>query len=284
MEKIDHGVLIVVAGHSYYGRMAYCLAHSIKAMDSSIQIALVYNGNSMNHVMPDQFEFFDHIIKMPESVPANPICKLYGAKYSPFKKTVLLDADTLWLPFLLPSDLFKSLEGLHFTGITEGNEVDPHPNYFFWGDINEIKEKYKLKTKLHQWRSEFIYFDEEGFNILERALEITENHGLKSVMNFAHNVPDELGINIATAEAGIEPHIYKWQPTYWPMMHNNNIPAIAVLGQKYYLMSFGSNRASATVRGVYDLIMKAACMKTRRQHVFPLIQKKDFLPKERNLM
>lgn len=274
----------MVAGHPFYGRMAYNLAMSIKAIDKEIQIAIVYNGNSLNHIMSDQMEFFDHVIKMPEDVPANPICKLYGAKYSPFEKTMLLDADTLWLPFLKPADLFAILEPYHFTGITEGHEDDPHKQYYFWADVKEIKSKYTLKTKLHQWRSEFVYYDQEGAKILARALEITKNHGLSSVMNFAHNVPDELGINIATAEAGIVPHIYKWQPTYWPMMHGNNIPSIAILGQKYYLMSFGSNRASATVRGVYDLIMKFACMETKKQHVFPILQKKDFLPKERNLM
>lgn len=281
---LEKGIVIVVTGHSYYGRMAYCLALSIKAVDPSVQIAIMYNGNALNHLGTDQYEFFDHVIKLDDSVPSNPICKLYGALLSPFDKTIVLDADTLWLPFNQPSKVFDELEGVDFTGITEGREDDPHPQYFFWANVEEIKEKYKLKTQIYQWRSEFIYFTRAGRRILERALEITLNPGLDSVMKFAYNVPDELGINIATAEAGVLPHQYKFIPTYWPMMHGNSIPAISQLGLKYYLVSFGSNRASNTVRGVYDIIMGAACTAIKRRHVFPLIQKKDFLPKERNLM
>lgn len=282
--QLEKGYCFVVTGHPYYGRNAYCLAMSIKAMNPDAQIAVMYNGTALNHLGPDQFEFFDHVIKMPDHVPPNPICKLYGAQMSPFDKTIVLDADTLWLPFKDPIDVFDIFGDAHFSGITEGKEDDPHPNYYFWADVGEIKSKYTFKTMMHQWRSEFIYFDREGRSIIDRALEIVLNPDLKTVMKFALNVPDELGINIATAEAGIVPHEYKWQPTYWPLMHNHNVPALAVMGAKHYLMSFGSNRASDVVRRAYDQIMGSAATKLERKHVFPLIQKRDFLPKERNLM
>lgn len=283
IENMDRGFVIFACGHPLYGRAAYNLAMSLKAA-GDVQICVLCNGRAMNHINPDQLDFFDHVIQIDDDVPATTNCKLYANQYTPFKKSILLDADMLWLPYTDPAKLFEKFEPYHFTGITEGKEDHlPKPHYFFWADVNEIKEKYNLKVMLHQWRSEFIYFDEEGGAVLDRALEIVKNPGLDSIKQFAHSTPDELGINIATAEAGILPHEYRWTPAYWPMRFGNQIPAMKELRQKYSMMSFGSHTSSNTLKGVYDMIMKNVAAKFGKPHIFRLIDKQHNIPERKTM-
>lgn len=280
---MEKGIVIVCCGHAYYGRFAYNLLITIKAMED-FPVCVMYNGPALNHLSAQQLDLFDYIIQIDESIGANTMCKLHAPKFTPFEKTLLLDADTLWLPKKLPSELFSEVEGLHFASITEGKESDPNKNYFFWADTGEIRQKYEIKSEIHQWRSEVVYFDAEGANVLIRALEICKDHKLNSVSNFAHAVPDELGINIATAEMGILPHKYKWQPSFWPNMTGGIFKSDNELYNNYYLISFGSNTASGTLKKVYGNITQVAFNKMKKQNVFPLIEKKSFLPQVRNKM
>ena len=131
----EQGFLIFVTGHPYFGRHAYNLASSIKAMDAEAEIAICYNGNAMNHLAEHQYDVFDYVIKADDKIPASHICKLYAPEYTPFKRTVLLDADMLWMQFKKPSELFDELKDVDFTALNEGNEADPHPKYFFWANV-----------------------------------------------------------------------------------------------------------------------------------------------------
>lgn len=278
------GIVIFACGHPLYGCAAYNLAMSLKAM-GNVEICVLFNGRGMAYISPDQLEFFDHVIHIDESIPANTNCKLYANQYTPFDETLLLDADLLYLPFYDPNKLFDELAGLVLTGITEGKEDEPKvsPPYFFWADVTEMKEKYIQKVMMYQWRTEVMYFNKEGGKIIDRALEIVQNHGLASIKLFAHHVPDELGINLATAEAGIIPHKYKWIPSYWPPMHGNKIPALKELKDEYYFISFGGVGLGSTLKGVYDIIASNSCNKFHKQHIFRLMDKKNNIP-ERALM
>lgn len=276
------GIIIVATGHPAYGRMAYNLAVSIKAVEN-FPVAVLYAGNSLRHLSEQQKAYFDHMIEMGEEVQDGTCSKLWAYKYTPFDCSLLLDADMLWLPKQKPSDLFKSLEGVTFTGITEGSEDNPNAKYYFWADVAEIKAVYKPEGKLYQWRSEVLYFTRDADSIFEEAIEIVNNPRLETIKLFAHRPPDELGINIATAKRSIVPHIMKWQPSFWHLLNNNQIPDYASLYMKYWLISFGSNMVTGTLKKIYDKIMKAACYKLGLQHVFQIESKRNFLT-ERNKM
>lgn len=279
---ITNGIAIVATGHPYYARMAYNLAVSIKAVEN-FPVAILYNGNALAHIGSHQIGIFDEVIEMDDSIEATQSCKLYAQEYTPFDNTLLLDADTLWLAKNKPSELFETLKDVDFTGITEGRDDDPNPNYYFWADIGEIREQYNITGSIHQWRTEFVYFNQKGKEIMNKALEIVKNQQLKSLKLFAYSVPDELGINIAAAMASVAPHIYKWKPSFWHALHGGAIPDPAKLAD-YYIFSFGSNTASGTLKKVYDQIMKAACWKMGVNHVFPLKAKREFLPTVRDKM
>jgi hypothetical protein len=279
---MSKGIIIVATGNAHYGRLAYNLAVSIKSVED-FPIAVLYNGSALSHIGSHQIGVFDYVIEMDEWIAANQGSKMYCADYTPFSESLLLDADMLWLPNRKPSELFEELKDVDFTGITEGKDTEPAKNYFFWADVGEIREVYGVAGDIYQWRTEVVYFNEKGKEIIRKANEITNNPRLKSIKLFAYTVADELGINIAAAMAGVAPHVYKWKASYWHLMNGNIIPEPKKLYDEYYLLSLGGNVSSGTIRKFYDSIMKASCYKLELQHVFPLKSKREYL-KERDKM
>ena len=277
-----NGIVIIATGHSYYGRYAYNLAVSIKAVED-FPIAILYNGTALSHIGQHQIGIFDYVIEMDSEIQASQSSKLYAPLYTPFENSLLLDADTLWLPKQNPSELFESLKDVDFTSITEGKDIEPSKEYFFWADVGEIRQVYNTENTIYQWRTEVMYFNKKGGEILLKALEIVKNPRLKTLKMFAYKVPDELGINIACAINNIHPHIYKWRPSFWHLLNGGFIPEPTKLTE-YYIISFGSNSASGTLKKVYDQIMRAACSKLGLNHVFPLHAKREFLRTERDKM
>lgn len=268
--------------------MAYNLAMSIKAVDPDFQICIIHSERSLNHLSDNQKRFFDLMVLLPEEQVKGFACKLHLDELSPFDETLFLDADMAWLPKQSPSELMDELADVEYTGITEGyfdiekqDRKEVSKKYYFWADVDEIVKKYELKTGIiYQWRSEVIYFKKTSKvkSFFATAREIHSSHGLKSIIMFGNQIPDELGINISAAIHAIEPHQYKWVPALWPRLHGNNTTNFEEIYNRYYLLSCGSNYATGDIKKLYDRIIKCAANKFHTQHVFPLIDKKSFIP------
>jgi hypothetical protein len=271
------GIVIIATSHAYYGRMAYNLAVTIKATED-VLIALLYRSPAIDHLNGTQLSYFDHLINLPEDVPAGYQTKLHLDELSPFDNTLYLDADMLWLPYRKPSELFAELSGNEYTGITEGKVRDVNHGYYFWADLAELQQVYGSDWTFHQWRSEVIYF-EKGTPVFAtaRSLDLTE---LRTAKKFGGCLPDELYLNIATALLCIEPHKYKWTPAYWPRLYKDVIPKDL---SSYYLLSFGSNYASSKMKTTYRTVLTSACNKLGIRPMFGLDSKRSFM-KERQKM
>lgn len=292
MLKQEQGILLLAIGHPYYGRMAYNLAMSIKAIDASVHITLVYTEGAIAHINQRNMWIFDN--KMPYPQTEKPFgVKLELYDLTPYDRTLYIDVDTLWVNKESPAKLFEQLNGIPFTGITEGmhdyedpSKSDPSKKYFFWADLEEIKKVYPLeswsdaKKVIYQWRSEFIYFEkceeaEELFIVMKNVYKNADK--LQSIRMFADHIPDELAINIAAAMAGIHPHIYKWRPSFWDRLNGDNMPPIEALQSSYYIISCGSNASGGALKRIYNRVTAACAYRLKLQHVFPLISKKEML-------
>lgn len=275
------GIVIFALGHPYYGRYAYNLALTIKAVED-ITIALISDESGISHLNTKQRSLFDQHIEHKVDMTADCSAKLWAYDLSPFDQTIVLDADMLWLPKNKPSQLFDSLTGIPFTAITEGDTDKPAGHYFFWADAQEIREKYSVE-KIHQWRTEVMYFEKSELaeGLFKDAKKIYRNHGLKTVKEFAGVVPDEMAINISAAIHHVEPHQLNWQPSYWPQLYQNHIPDYGTLYDRYYLLSVGGNHNADNVKLLYNNIMKAQASKLGLQHLFPLWSKNTFLEQRR---
>ncbi|MBA3830080.1 MAG: hypothetical protein H0X33_14155 [Taibaiella sp.] len=273
------GIVIVAVGHAQYGRMAYNLALSIKAVED-ISICVVKSDFSLAHLSIKQLEIFDHVVDLPGDAPIGCGAKLWANLVTPYDCTLVLDADMLWLPERPPSELFDELKDAPFTAITEGYHPDNlHEKYFLWADPDEIKSKYDIKSeKLYQWRSEVMYFKKGMDSFFELTRQIYIAPGLSTEKLYGNTTADELALVIACGMLDIHPHEYKWIPAYWYLMNGGRIPEITEIYGRFYLASFGANQASGDAIKLYDKIMKIACYKKGLPHVFPLISKKSYLP------
>lgn len=282
----EKGILIFSVGHPQYGRLAYNNALTLKNA-GQCNIAIVRTENSLNHLSIEQQEIFDYIIDLPDGVPVGCGAKMWAYDISPFEKTILLDADMLWLPEKKPDQLFDELEGVSFTAITEGYDPgDVNKLYFFWANVDEIREVYPIESdRLYQWRSEVMYFERseqiEDFFATAKAAYLSPN--LKSEKSFGEVTADELALVIAAGVHDIHPHQYKWWPSYWHLMNNGQIPEFGKLYREYWLVSFGARFASQNSKQLYDRLVKAACYKMGVQHVFPLIAKKEYLKSRQHI-
>lgn len=284
---MEKGILICAYGHPYYGRLAFNLSATIKAVEPTMPIAVLATHRGIHHVSEIQRRVFDQIIYLPDGNEEGFGAKLHLADFTPFKATIFLDADMLWLPKKTPTMLFNELEGAEFTGITEGwydiatgDRSNANDKYYFWAEPDEIKKVYRLKQgKIFQWRSEFLYFKNtpKVQRFFKRAQAIHKEPGVTVQRHFASHVPDELGINISAAINGIEPHQPKWSPAYWHKLHKDVLPQPASLFSNWYLISFGSNHASGSIKRIYNDITRAALNKLGLQHVFILHSKKEFM-------
>lgn len=277
---LEKGIVIYALGHPYYGRYAHNLAVTIKAVED-IPIAVVHDISSLSHLDDAQKSVFDHMV----FTDIKPGCggKLHAYKHSPFEKTLLLDADMIWLPQHKPSELFDELKGVEFTGITEGSTDNPSAHYFFWAEVEEVREKYGITGTIHQWRTEVLYFErsEKVAGMFADAIKINERHGLSKVKEFAEGIPDELSINIAAAKHELNPHKPRWQPSYWAQLFQNQIPQADTLYREYYLLSAGGNMNTENVKQLYNRIVKAQAPKLGLSFAFGLQSKHSFLPQRR---
>lgn len=275
---IKRGIILFACGHSFYGRMAYNFALSVKAVDKDFPVVVVHSENSLSHISIEKRWVFDQMILLPGGTGFG--VKLQLDLLSPFEETLYCDVDMAWMPKRNPSELFEELKDVEFTSITEGHTEDKSQKYYFWADPAEIKKKYGIEGKLYQWRSEVMYFKKTDRvkEMFALARKVHADPGLTSVIKFGNQVPDELALIIATGKLGIEPHVYKWCPALWPRLHGNNYGNPAQLYDKYYLLSCGGNYATGDLKKLYNNIMKIACAKFKTQHIFPLQDKKSLIP------
>lgn len=286
---MSKGIIIVAVGHPYYSRLAYNLALTIKAVEKDFPIAVVQSRMSMEHLSATQKQIFDHIIDLPDDAPIGCGSKLWAYQLSPFKETLLLDADMVWLPKKSPSELFNEVKDVDFTGITEGywtkEESDINARYFFWAKPEEIAKVYKTDNKIYQWRSEVVYFKKNALisKFFKLAQKVFLKPGLSTIGYYAQGVADELGFNVSAAVHNIHPHVYKWQVSYWDRMNGMRMPPFDQMYSCYYLASFGSKDTTGEAKKFYDRIVKAACFKLGIQHIFPLYSKREYLPERQKM-
>lgn len=270
--------MIIATGSPYYGRMAYNLAITIKAIEN-IPVCVLCNGSGLNHLSETQRGIFDKIINIEESSFA---AKLKIYKYSPFEETLYFDADMVWLPKKKPSELFEQMKEHDFACMWEGykdfttGEDKTSLKYYYWCNTDEAKEKYNLTGKIYQTRSEVIYFKKNELveKIFADANKVIEKPGIV-VKNFAGQTPDELGINISLAINNVT--LPEFKPAYWHRLYGEG-KGLPQIMYDYYLMSVGGNFATGVMKDCYNKVCLAAHRKLGLQFLFSLQSKKHTIP------
>ncbi len=288
----DKGILIIAAGHAFYGRMAHNLAASIKSVEPDMPIALRWAGSALNHLsLYNINEVFDSIEKIPEdhylqNGKNNWIrTKTFIYQLSPFDKTLFLDADTIWLPKRKPSDLFNELENvtITFENYIRYDLSNLKPKDTVWANISEIKAAYKLERGWYYGlQSEMVYFTRtEAINAyFETVREVYDNLKVKTT-EFAGFLPDEIAFSIAAALHGIEPHVHPYYPAYWHPVQRK--AGRSTIPDNHYLLSVGGAFQTDQMKDYYNKFASIAFRKLAMDNPWKFMNKRAWL-QERKIL
>src|SRR3990167_929155 len=166
--NMNRGIILIAAGHPFYGRYAYNLALSLKSTAPDLPIALFYSGSGISHFNDGMKSVFDSISEIPTKyITRKGLTEYIKAKtalydLSPFDETIYLDVDMIWLPQRSIYQIFNQLKDVYFTIKTRGSvslSDTIKPDHSWWANIEEVKSAYGFTSgKWLTLSSEFIYF------------------------------------------------------------------------------------------------------------------------------
>lgn len=214
------GIITIAISSPAYGRMATNLALSIKTK-TKIPICVIYSKSAFEG-MEWALDYFDNKIEVDDTDSAAKEAmriKLHLDVYTPYDKTLFLDADVIICPSKDVWDFIMRLSGRTFTAqcFAINNIADkPNPIYEHWMDYKDIAEEFPMlsNSKIPQINSSLIYFegrDVPVFGIARLAYETISANKLKH-KKWRGQIPDELCFNLACAWTGQMPHKKSFRP------------------------------------------------------------------------
>src|SRR4051812_2247177 len=272
----NQGLLLIAAGHQNYGKMAAVLAASLKAIAPEIPIHLAYTESAIASLTESEMKLFDSKAVIPEKYYLNKgnteyiRTKMYMYNLSPFKETIFLDCDMIWLS-KSPAALFEQLKEVELTFSNGGYHTTS-----IWGDVEEIKQVYGI-DKIYDIHSEFFYFKKGDVakNFFKEAQGIYNNLKVKAT-TFAGAIPDELPFLIAAETTSTAPHQMPFLPIFW-RGRNKSLMHPYQRAKLWYAISMGGNSNHPFEVTDYNNLAMAAYQKMGLQYPYKWKHKSSFL-------
>ncbi len=291
---INKGIILLAAGHPYYGKMAAALAASIKAVED-FPITLFWHGKALNHLSIEETALFS-LEELPDEYvfnsdgSFNPLkARMYFDKLSPYDSTLSIDVDNIWITRQKPADIFDELKDVSFTiqnaGFIDCEERADH-RMSVWADINSTIKAYNLTGKrFYKTFGEWIFFkkDKSSSKLFNAARKVFLSKPLVKAKEFIGQViPDELAFTIAMAQTEIYPHEDNYFPTtYYHLvslgLHRHM--AIHELAKKYVTLSMGGSLPKFPLIEKYNIMASASYKKLQMTSIpYKYKSKRSFLP------
>lgn len=282
---MDKGILLIAAGHYNYGKMAATLAATLKATDKNIPVHLAYTDNAIKYLTEDEKTLFDSMsIIPPEYYIFNGQtkyirCKMFMYQLSPFKSTIFLDVDMVWLSRPV-SELFNQLQDIDLTFSNHGSENKTS----IWADVSKVKKAYNVESeRFYNLHSEFVYFRKsmQVNKFFKVAQKVYDKLKVPATV-FAGAVPDELPFCIACMLLKLYPHADNFHPVLW---HNTKSVYLMPhqIAKQYYAISMGGNQNPSFFKTNYNLVASAAYSKLKLRNSYQWLDKKKFLAERQNV-
>lgn len=282
---MTRGIFLTAFGKPGYIYSAFNFATSIKHHNPDLQIAL-FHDSTLELLQPWQRNVFDITIEIPKEIknrggvfnPGRVKTSVY--EFLPFDINLVLDVDALAFKDIEP--IFDELEqagGYYYSNIlgthtiNKGNDI-PH---LMWAYAEDIWEKYGLdeKTVFPCVNSSFQYIvkGEQAKALFDQINKNFDDpiplHKLKT--QWGANQPDELYLDIALAQLGIDPTT----PRRYLFFANSNTDFTPVeqLREKYEILSiFGSKEMiKVRFREFYDQELIEIFRKQGVNHQYKLV-------------
>lgn len=246
-------VLIAAYNSPAYGKFAYNLAHSIKdKMD--IPICLLTDGKTGINT-----SIFD-VVKLIEAPTDHCLFKINLNQYTPFAKTLYIDADTICMN--------------DFSGLLES--ITQHE---FWVDTIQSNTSYWLKeeafTKPYQEvNTSLFYFTKEAdhyFETLNDFYKIVDRKFFKNFWGKSNMLPDE-----ALHQLGMSYQGYNFTPQK-PVLYCDKLVPRQQAVKYNFLSMYGARIAKEDHKQLYDAHMFSVMKRAGLHHeyrIHNLYQKK----------
>lgn len=247
------GVIILSLKKPAYSLGAFNLALSIKHFNPSINITLVSDGEHKRHYRPEHYAVFDQIkdINLCDYIDSDgsfqpALAKINIHKYSDYKQTLYIDADSLVLQDLQP--LFDKLKGNKF----KSNVID---GYTQWTDAETFKSFFGVdfgKTINSSW---FYFEDKKVFDQANKYY--SKGFNIEKISpKWGGTLPDELFFNASITKLKIDPKV-----DYDVMFFGNAIDKRTYSEIEKDFFGFTLYGGQRTVRDIYIVWYDRLCFK-----------------------
>ena len=264
---MNFGVLTIALKYPLYGRFAYNLALSLKAIDYNIKISVIADDYALSDLDVGQKMIFYKIIKPKKEYYIRDekilplITKFYLNELTPYKDaTLFVDADMVFSQLCDFNKLLNEMNDIEWTMANRGIN-DPDKGISEWVDASKLKETYPQINTWYDLSSEWIYWKNTKLanDIFINARKYYDE-GKLLTRHFAGDKPDEPFFNLSLIELNHKPHELPWQPTYWSPVVKKTLSALEIK-QQYYAFSAGGNHLPNLQRRIYDEFVKNAAFK-----------------------
>lgn len=277
------GIVSVALKSHLYGRYAFNLCMSLKAIAPDIPFTLVADEAALADLTEGQKFFFDKIIPCPKKYCYDEgklkplLTKFHLHELSPYDRTLFLDADTILNVNANIYALFQELEGIGFTMANRG--IDG--GITDWVDKEYLQREFS-PDKWYDLSSEVIYFEkgEKSAKVFETARDYYDSKELNTT-RFAGDQPDEPFFALAMDNLKCYPHKDNWLPLYWRPQEKRAKTMLQVQSE-YIGMSAGGRGLPKDQLKIYTQITNAVQAATG-EILFSYLHKKNYLP-ERQLL
>ena len=249
---MDKGILIIAYGDIGYARMAYNLALSIDYYSNGLPVAIVHDGvmNELSKERPQWQKLFQSITTFtPEEHGRN---KVKLDKYTPFKHTIYIDADSI-----ITKDINPLLDACIKTGkplltqVQGKGGLSDAISYGIWAKNTAAWAWFDIPmdATFQATQTSMVYFSDKAKPIFGRMREYF-NFPIKHIRHKwgrGNNIPDELIYSGVCAALEMDIDIEVAAGTNRPIFFGNaqhNRENATSITDKYYVLSFcGSSRS-----------------------------------------
>jgi len=283
------GILLLALGHPNWGRWAVNLAMSLKYASPDIKISIAYAGNGINQVQGFGKGLFDKILKVPEKYYMKEgrveylKAKLALPRITPYKETLYLDSDMIWLPKHKPEELFLDVDFAIANRGSMNLEGDLTDDFGVWASPKEIKKTFRFKEgKFYNLSSEVVFFKstKEVKKLYDDALKIYDRNDYDYRM-FNHAIPDELPLTISMIKNQLYPHKDNWKPIYWESAEHKHLKDGELLA--YHAYSMGGAYTEKRMKDIYNNFVQFYCNQYKQRYPNKWIDKVSWMPGRHNL-
>lgn len=275
---MEFGICIVALGYEIYGSYALNLAISLRVYDPNIKIAILCEPKTIAHLTEEELSMFSGIITIPEEEFTVGDSKQYQRvkllvyKYTPFERTMYMDADNIWLDKKV-SWLYGEIGHNDFY-IGYNGEFNPKNNtkskytYTYWGEPAKICKYFGIKNLLPQTVSGFYYFKKTKWveEMFEEALRVYDDPKAPTI-TWAGGKADEYCFNVALAKKNYtqkEFHVFYFDKI-------NGRLANPDIYKGFWGIATGGNKVKESVVILYNKLVNKYCIMlgilTRKYHI-----------------